>query len=427
MQSYYDIVVAGAGVAGFAAAVEAGRCGKRVLIVEKNGMPGGCLTVGGNNDIAQFWAHKKQIIKGIGWEYCRRLEALGGARIPDMMTEGKPHWFYGVHVNIPLASSLMDEMLLEAGVDICYEETICAANTVEDTDGRRKIQSVTITSKSGLIEVEADTFIDCTGDGDLAVFAGADFECGTPDELGLSLQPGTIRYFIGGAKLSDEEEARVNAVLKECVADGSLKAPDIKGSTYGRLLRSKGNNTNHISRFNGADSSEKTAANIEGRRCVTRIYSALRRAGITPDIEMVCPETAVRETRRIVCEGYITAGDYVAARKYPDGVCHSFYPIDLHRDGMGGIQQVFLEEGKAPSIPLSAMVAKGLTNLYVAGRCASGDRLANSAYRVKASCMAMGQAAGAAASLSPDGRKVDIHALRALLVNHDCIVPELAD
>ena len=127
MKNRYDVIVAGCGSAGFTAAVQAGRLGKRVLLVEKNGMPGGILTVGGNNDIAQFYAHQKQIIAGIGWEYVKRLEAEGGAVIPDMSRTGVPHWYYGVHVNIPLAAAMMDEMLLEAGVDICYEQFVCAA------------------------------------------------------------------------------------------------------------------------------------------------------------------------------------------------------------------------------------------------------------------------------------------------------------
>ncbi|HHV94953.1 MAG TPA: FAD-dependent oxidoreductase, partial [Clostridiaceae bacterium] len=97
---------------------------------------------------------------------------------------------------------------------------------------------------------------------------------------------------------------------------------------------------------------------------------------------------------------YITVDEYISAYEYPDSICNSFYPIDLHRDGMEKIYQIFLEEGKVPKIPLSALIVKGFDNLYVAGRCASGDRLAQSAFRVKASCMAMGQAAGAAAAVA---------------------------
>ena len=137
MQKKYDIIVAGCGCAGFAAAVQAGRLGKNVLIIEKNGMPGGIMTVGGNNDVAQFYAHQNQIIAGIGWEFVNLLKEEGGAVIPDMHKTGVPHWYYGVHVNIPLAAAKMDEMLLDAGVDICYEQFICAANVESDRDGKK--------------------------------------------------------------------------------------------------------------------------------------------------------------------------------------------------------------------------------------------------------------------------------------------------
>lgn len=426
MKNRYDVIVAGCGSAGFTAAVQAGRLGKRVLLVEKNGMPGGILTVGGNNDIAQFYAHQKQIIAGIGWEYVKRLEAEGGAVIPDMSRTGVPHWYYGVHVNIPLAAAMMDEMLLEAGVDICYEQFVCAAETEPDGDLRR-IRSVLVTSKSGLVECSADTYIDCTGDGDLSVFAGADFECGEPDADGLSLQPGTIRAFMSG-DISDEMAKEVDAALLESIEKGELSAPDTKKCGIKHMLGARYNNINHISHFNGADSHEKTLADIEGRRCVKRLYTALKKAGYEPDIESMSPETAMRETRRIVCDAKITAEDYVAAVRYPDGICNSFYPIDLHRDGMGGIYQIFLEDGQVPSIPLSAMTVKGVSNLFVAGRCAWGDRLANSAYRVKASCMAMGQACGAAAALAVDSnagrtRGLDIEKLRQTLASNGAILP----
>lgn len=74
----YDVIVAGAGSAGFVAAVQAARLGAKTLLVEKNGMPGGILTVGGNNEIAQFWAHGKQVIAGIGYEYVKNLKNWRG-------------------------------------------------------------------------------------------------------------------------------------------------------------------------------------------------------------------------------------------------------------------------------------------------------------------------------------------------------------
>lgn len=428
IDTQYDVIVAGLGCAGFSAAVASARAGLRTLALEQDSMPGGILTVGGNNDIAQFWAHGKQIISGIGWEFVRRLEAEGGAEIPDMLRHGMPHDYYGVHVNIPQAAALMDEMLLESGVAVAYGQPLCEVRHGKQ-DGVETVTGVRYLTKTGMRDAGASLFIDCTGDGMLAYLAGADFELGEKTEKGTVLQPGTVRYFLPQRRLSQPEEERLTEVLRQETENGRLKAADTLGYPFSVLNRYHGNNLNHISGFNCADSDEKTLADMEGRRCVARIIRALRTAGIDPGVEMISSETAPRETRRILCDGYITAGDYIAARRYPDSVCNSFYPIDLHRDGMNGIHQIFLEEGQVPQIPLSAMTVRGFRNLMVAGRCASGDRLANSAYRVKASCMAMGQACGAAAAIMirhglDDIRRCPIGEIRHLLVDSGAIVPD---
>ena len=136
----------------------------------------------------------------------------------------------------------------------------------------------------------------------------------------------------------------------------------------------------------------------------------------------------MRETRRILGDWYITAEEYERGISYPDGICYSFYPIDLHQDGMKEIHQIFLTDGQVPQIPLSALIVRDLDNVYVAGRCASGDRLANSAFRVKASCMAMGQAAGAAAAVAVrenggQTRGCDLERIKAILRADGAIVP----
>lgn len=384
----YDAVVCGAGCAGFCAAVQAARAGLRTAVIERQSMPGGIMTYSGNNHVAQFFAHGRQVISGIGWEFIQRLNAGGYAPIPDM-SPGRRHPEYGIEVNIPAAAHLIDEMLLEAGVAVYYNQPVVEA----ESSGRApaRVDSVIISTKTGLRRVEGSMFIDCTGDADVCFFAGAQTEKG--DEL----QPGTVRYYFGGCALDEREASSADALMSQAAAEGRLREPDTMRQSLAGLIARRGCNVNHISGFDGSDSGEKTRADIEGRACVFRIMEA---AGIPGLIENIAPETAVRETRRAVCDGYITVEDYVAARSYPDAVCYSFYPVDLHLDGMQPIYQIHLEDGRVPQIPLSAMTVKGFDNLFAAGRCASGDRLANSAYRVKASCMAMGQAAGAAAAVA---------------------------
>jgi hypothetical protein len=142
-------------------------------------------------------------------------------------------------------------------------------------------------------------------------------------------------------------------------------------------------------------------------------------------LERLQPETGVRETWRIAGETRVTVRDYTSGRRFDDAVAYSFYPIDLHDER--GVRPRQLSEGTVATIPLSALIPKASRDLLVAGRCVSSDRLANSALRVQTSCMAMGQAAGAAAALAASGRmtpaQVPLAEVHKVLRQHGAIVP----
>lgn len=260
----------------------------------------------------------------------------------------------------------MDEMLLEAGVSLYYGQPAVAV----EAEGR-SLRAVILSTKGGLRRIRASAVIDCTGDGDICAWAGAAYECGAADSG--TLQPGTVRYYIRRR----ETAGKPPGLLQGFYESGELLEEDTMRHSVETLLYHDGNNVNHISGFNGADSESKMWADIEGRRSVYRLMKALAKTGAGVEVDN------------------ITAEEYVQGTAYSDGICYSFYPIDLHQDGMKEIHQIFLSDGQVPQIPLSALIVRDLDNVYAAGRCASGDRLANSAFRVKASCMAMGQAAGA--------------------------------
>lgn len=425
----YDVVVCGCGSAGFCAAVQAARSGCKTALIEKYGMPGGIMTVMGNNHIALFNAYQTQVIKGIGWEFVKELKNRGYAYIPDFSVKGLRHSKYTVHVNIVAAAKLMDEMLIDSGVDIFYLQQAAAVDITTEENGMNRVKSVIITTKNGLKEMEAAVFIDCTGDGDICVWAGAEYECG--DSISGELQPGSLRYYIKTENgLNIEDSKQDDKVIKDLIDSRQLFETDIMGYSMAIIQRANGNNVNHISNFNGADSDERTVAEIEARSSVYRVMEAIKLTGKSKDMEIVfCgPEVAARETRRIICDSYISADDYVSGVDYEDAICYSYYPIDRHVSGSNEIHQIFIEEGVYPKIPLSALFPKGISNLCVAGRCASGDRDAQSAFRVKASCMAMGQAAGAAAALAAKTqngrvRAVRTESVRDELEKHGAIVP----
>ncbi len=142
-------------------------------------------------------------------------------------------------------------------------------------------------------------------------------------------------------------------------------------------------------------------------------------------IHSMCPETSIRETYRIDGEHEVTVEEYVSGKRHGDALCYSFYPIDLH--DKAGVRPKHLTGEVVPTIPLRALVPKKSRNFLVAGRCAGSDQLANSALRVQASCMAMGQAAGATAALAARADltplDVPLKSIWAMLRKHGAIVP----
>ena len=379
----YDIIVCGAGCAGFCAAVAAARMGAKTALVEKYNTPGGILTVLGSNSIDQFnnpfIPDRKMVITGIGWEFVLRLHREGYAHIPDMNAPRRDHMQYGVKVNPVAAAKIMDDMLIESGVSLYYGQSMVDA----ETSGRR-IESILISTKAGLKRLRAKIFIDCTGDGDLAAFSGAGFAAGNGNGV---FQPGTLRYY------------------------PAVDADD--------KILNYGDNRNHV-KLDVTDSDSITQSEIASRKM---IFEQMKNGD---RIMAVAPAVAPREGRRIAGLTEMKVEDYCAGRVFEDSVCYSYWFVDIHRDGQPAFIQYITHE-KTPTIRLSAMISRDISNLMMAGRCVSSDRETNSSLRVKASCMAMGQAAGTAAAVAVrnglDAAKVPTDAVREALDQNGAIIP----
>jgi hypothetical protein len=191
----------------------------------------------------------------------------------------------------------------------------------------------------------------------------------------------------------------------------------------------RGGNATHVPGVDASTSAGKTRMETEARAALLRIVRFLRaQPGLGNfGIEHVAAECGVRESAAIIGEVRVSGADYTSGRMWPDAVCHSFYPIDLHAAAGGAIDTRPLREGIVPTMPLRALLPRGSRGMIVAGRCACGDREATSAFRVQASAMAMGQAAGAAAALSAlagrELREVPLEDIRRALRAHGAIVP----
>ena len=369
-----DVLVVGGGTAGTIAAIQAARAGASVLLVERGSQLGGTMTTGGVAFPGLFDAWGRQIIAGIGWELVKESVELDGGTFPDFSKVPQRHYQNQVFTNQFLYAILAEEKCAKAGVQIaCYEFP----------------QAVTITNDGWQVDclgfgtsrrVSCKQIIDCTGGAEVVGLSGL------PRLHDEERQPGSYLFMLGKA-------------------------------------HEPGRNQIHRLYVHGADSTNSrtvTTANLTGRKA---ILEQLRAKG--QRLMHMQPETGFRESYRIQGETLITVNDYRSGKKFDDAVCHAFYPVDLHTKK--GVKPEPLKPGIVPTIPLRALIPRGSRNIMVAGRSVSSDRLANSGLRVQASCMGMGQAAGAAAVLAAKAGttplEVPLKEIHDLLRTHRAIIP----
>ncbi len=420
MLPQYDVIVVGGGTAGVIAAVQAGRAGARTLLVEKNGMLGGTMTVGGINFPAHFFAWGRQIIAGIGWELFRKTleetrQPVAGPEV-SRDTNKLPH----LTMDKSVFAALCDEAVLAAGVELLFHAMPAA---VKFGDDRWRLS---ICSKTGLQETRAKVLIDATGDANAVALAG--FELVRP----AIVQPATLHMRCSGYDPETLDFAALKAAAAAAVARGDLKITDISWSSGAGpegFLRGRGGNANHIWARHSETSEGKSMVEVEARRSFLRMYRFFKQQPKLENfsVEWIGTETGIRESVTIKGKKTMTVQDYEAGKTYADAVCYVFYPIDEHLNDGEGINYRLLGKNVLPTIPRGAMLPLGSRFLIVAGRCIAGDRETNSAVRVECPCMAMGQAAGAMATLSArsgaDPEDLPMADIYALLHEHGAVVP----
>ncbi len=409
-----DILVIGGGTAGVIAAIQAARAGCNTILIENGSQLGGTTTTGGVAFPGIFFAWGKQVIGGIGWELVQESVALNGDLLPNFsIPHGKQHWNHQVRINGPLYTLLAEEKCLEAGVSIRYYET---PTKIEYKGGKWSVETV---GKGTNTKIVCNQLIDCTGNALATSMAG--FNVLKEAET----QPGTLMFELGGYDINTLDSELLKRRYEEELEKGDLVEEEFRSLIS--LLRSKGNNNQHIFGADSTTSESHTATNINGRKSLLKMLRFLRTLPGCENTSLVKmqTETAVRETYRIDGLYKVTHSDYVIGKVFDDAVSYSYYPIDLHDEN--GVVPDHLPQNVVATVPLRALIPKNSKNFIIAGRCICSDRLANSALRVQASCMGMGQAAAAAAVLANRNGKspseVPLEELRKLLEKHGGIVP----
>lgn len=377
-----DVVVAGGGTAGVFAAISAAKTGAKTILIEKNSILGGTMTVAGVDFPGLFFAWGKKIIDGPCWEAVQRTIELGGAVMPEIKFQPERHWHEQIKLNKFIYIAVLFQMCEEAGVQLICNSMI---STVKEQDEALKI---VITEKTGMSVITARKAIDATGDANLVQIAGYEVEKSEVQ------QPATLQNHISGYCRENVSEEEVRAKFEK------EKFPEYLTADKILSYINMGKIDMHIPCSNADTSIGKTTLEQQAYSDMLRVYNFLRKINGLENLEIdyIAAETGVRESNRIVGEKMITAEDYTKGVLYDDSVCYAFYPIDLHV--MDGIQNKYHQKNVVGKIPYGALIPKHSKNILCAGRCISSDTYANSAVRVEAVCMATGQAAGCAAALA---------------------------
>lgn len=415
-----DVVVIGAGPAGIAAAIAAGRQGASVILIERYGFVGGMSTAAGVYPWMTFHTQQgERVIGGIAQEIVERLMERGGSPGHLRDTVGFVNTLTPYHPEI--YKVLAVDMLRESGVKL-------VSHSFVDEVGREGeyIQSVTLTGKSGRIKVDGKMFVDASGDADVAYLSGAPTLQGRESD-GLS-QPMTMKFRMRGvdveairkAMLADPDNfyhktpfaeleneriplTGVSGFYKEWkAAEVPINRDQVLlfiGPEKDEVLI----NCTRVQGLSATDVEELTLAEEEGRKQVLMMAEFLksRVPGFAEaSISSVAPQIGIRESRRIDGLYRLTMEDVVTGRHFEDGIARSGYPVDLHDPSGKGIMEATIENAGSYSIPYRCLVARGPVNLLAAGRCISTTHEALATTRLTPSCMATGEAAGTAAALA---------------------------
>ena len=399
----FDIAVLGGGPAGIAAAAAAAGLGRRVVLIERYGFLGGMGTAAGVTNFCGLHANVhgdiRQVVHGVTDDLLGRIDALGGLNAPHSIFSKTKAQAYDTAA-FKIAA---DDLLLSRDVTILFHAV--AAGVLMD-DGR--IDALLIETKSGRMAVRAAVYIDCSGDGDLAAFAGAPFEIGRGDDD--MLYP-TMMFRLNGVDPDAAGEAwkTIPALMEEAEKHGThfprkgaIVRP-MKHETEWRVNVTQ-LKTGNGRALDGTDAVELTIGEIEGRRQASAFFSFLKENA--PGFENAYivdlpPQLGIRETRRVTGHYQLSREDVLNCASFDDTIGVNGWPIEAHVAGDVKWEWPDIPGSRGYNhLPYRMLLPQRVNNLLMAGRCASMTHEGQSAARVSGACFVMGEAAATGAHLA---------------------------
>ena len=413
--NFYDVIVAGGGPAGVAAAIAAAESGAKTLLVEATGELGGTGTGGGVSHWlgGRFADCSGFVVGGLFRRFAETATAEGFALLPQPERQGyspfgwdgNPHLTAGVPFDRWRMSEFLDRQCLDAGVDLLFFTRLIGCTTREG-----KITSVTLHNKSGLFDLAAAQFIDATGDADLAAAAGVPFRVGRDSDHRTA--PATLEFQVEGvdeAALSGYiNEHHANRMLEEIrrlTAQGIWKFPYdrficVRMPEEGVFLV----NTSRLTGVDALDGRSVSDAMVRGRRETFELLALMREhfPGFrNAKLRFIATLPGIRESRRIDGAFTLTVRDLREGTAFDDTIgfcCYGWDLPDPNRPSYQPMTEQNIAIRDLIPLPFRIMQPQKITNLLCPGRAVSVERDVLGPVRVMASCMAMGEAAGVAAA-----------------------------
>jgi hypothetical protein len=401
----FDVVVLGGGPAGITAAAAAARLGQRTLLIERYGFLGGMGTAAGVTNFcglhANVFGEIKQVVHGLADELLNRLRALNGLNEPHVLFGGKIAAQAYDNAALKIAA---DQLVVSSGAKILFHALAVGIVMIDASN----IDALLIETKSGRLAVRAKTFIDCSGDGDLAAFAGAPFEKSSDGDA--MMYPSTMfRVNNVDAVKAGDAWNHFGKWMEEAASNGrkfARKTPIIRPQKNPAEWRA---NVTQLSNsdgtpVDGTNAQQFSDAELTGRQQIVDFFDFLKTSA--PGFENayileIAPQVGIRETRRIIGQYQLTAEDVLNCVSFDDSIGVNGWMIEEHVAGDVKFQWQDIPNCRGYNqLPYRMLLPQKVNNLLVAGRCASMTHMGQSAARVSGACFVMGQAAGTAAALA---------------------------
>ena len=410
----WDVIVVGGGPGGCAAAISAAREGAKTLLIEAMGQLGGMGTAGMVPAWCPFSDGEKIIYRGLA----EKIFEASRKGVPHERKQ-KMNW---VSINPEYLMTVYDQMVTESGARVLFFSRVAAVEKAAD----ETVDAIIVANKSGLVAFKAKVFIDATGDGDLAAWAGASFKRG--DDSGV-VQSSSLcfsfanvdsyNYNLTGPSLHTSNK---NSPVYKAIESGKYPLIDkhFNSNFIGPDVVQF--NAGHLDNVDSTDPWATTQAMMAGRQIAGQYLEAMKDVQPKTFGSAFLVKTAsllgVRDSRRIEGDYTFTVEDWKERRTFEDEIGRNCYYIDVHKQDATVYPRY--KKGESHGIPFSCLTPAGLKNVMVAGRCISTDSYAHGSLRVMPPSLVTGEAVGVAAgqickSKSPDIHNVDIQKLRKRL------------